>query len=79
MPGHRSAVLCLHVSNRMMYTGGADSIAKGWIKEYGECTRQFKGHGDSVICMKLQLGTRELSYLLPIHIPYRSTLPSTMM
>ena len=41
MSGHRSAVLCLNVSNRMMYTGGADSAAKGWIKEFGEC----KGHG----------------------------------
>ncbi len=57
--GHAGSVLCLVVSNRLMYTGSTDSSAKCWVKDYGECTRTYKGHRHSVICMKLVNGIRE--------------------
>ena len=44
------------VVNRLMYTGSADSSAKCWVTEFGDCTRQYKGHKHSVICMKFHKG-----------------------
>ena len=52
MEGHSNAIICIQVVNRLMYTGSADSSAKCWVTEFGDCTRQYKGHKHSVICMK---------------------------
>jgi hypothetical protein len=59
MDGHTNSVICLLVVNRLMYTGSADGTAKGWVTEYGDCTRQYKGHKGSVICMKFRNGIRK--------------------
>ena len=56
MDGHNNAVICMLVVNRLMYTGSADSSAKCWVTEFGDCTRQYKGHKHSVICMKFNKG-----------------------
>ena len=62
MEGHSSAVLSLLVHNRLMYTGAADSTAKCWVTEFGECTRQYKGHKHSVIVLVFEKGVCELSF-----------------
>ena len=56
MEGHSNAVICLVVANRLMYTGGADGSARCWVTEFGDCTRHYKGHKHSVICMKFDKG-----------------------
>ena len=56
MEGHTNAVICIVVVNRLMYTGSADSSAKCWVTEFGDCTRQYKGHKHSVICMRFDKG-----------------------
>ena len=59
MEGHRSSVICCAVAGRLMYTGSADSTAKAWVTEYGDCTKQYRGHKHSVICMKYYRGICE--------------------
>ena len=56
MEGHTNAAICLVVANRLMYTGGADGSARCWVTEFGDCTRHYKGHKHSVICMKFDKG-----------------------
>ena len=56
MDGHTNSVISLLVVNRLMYTGSADGSAKCWVTEFGDCTRQYKGHRGSVINMKFQTG-----------------------
>ena len=56
MEGHSNAVICMVVANRLMYTGGADGSARCWVTEFGDCTRHYKGHKHSVICMKFDKG-----------------------
>lgn len=59
MDGHTNSVISLLVVNRLMYTGSADGSAKCWVTEFGDCTRQYKGHRGSVINMKFQTGIRQ--------------------
>ncbi len=59
MQGHDSAIISLVVANRLMYSGGADGVAKCWVTEFGDSTRNYKGHRHSVICMKFDKGIRE--------------------
>jgi len=56
MDGHSSSVICLVVSGRLMYSGSADGTAKCWVTEFGDNTRQYKGHKHSVICMRFNKG-----------------------
>ena len=58
MEGHTNSVISLLVVNRLMYTGSADGTAKCWVTEFGDCTRQYKGHKGSVIAMKFSSGIR---------------------
>ena len=44
--------------------GGADSLAKCWVTEFGDCTRQYKGHKHSVICMKFNRGVCTWTFLV---------------
>ncbi len=62
MDGHTNAVLCLLVNNRLMYSGGADSVAKCWVTEFGDGTRSYKGHRHSVCALKFQKGIREFVF-----------------
>ena len=42
MEGHNSAIICIQVVNRLMYTGGADSLAKCWGKNsirFNQCSQ----------------------------------------
>ena len=64
MDGHTNAVLCLLVNNRLMYSGGADSVAKCWVTEFGDGTRSYKGHRHSVCALKFQKGIRESVFFL---------------
>ena len=59
MDGHTNSVISLLVVNRLMYTGSSDGSAKCWVTEFGDCTRQYKGHRGSVINMKFQTGIRQ--------------------
>jgi WD40 repeat protein len=59
MDGHSNAIICMVVASRLMYTGSADCTAKCWVTEYGDCTKQFRGHKHSVVCIKLYKGIRE--------------------
>ena len=59
MDGHTNAVICLLVVNRLMYTGSADGSAKCWVTEFGDCTRQYRGHKGSVIATRFQSGIRQ--------------------
>ncbi len=59
MDGHGNAVICLVVANRLMYTGSADGGAKSWVTEFGDCTRDYKGHKHTVGCMRFHKGLRE--------------------
>ena len=58
MDGHGNAVTCMLITSRLMYTGSADSTARCWVVEFGDCTRQYKGHKHTVICMKCDKGIR---------------------
>ena len=59
MDGHTNSVICLLLVNRLMYTGSADGTAKCWVTEFGDNTRQYKGHKGSVISMKFKNGVRK--------------------
>ena len=59
MTGHENAILCLLVVNRLMYSGGAEGLAKCWVTEFGDATRTYRGHRNSVGCLKFDQGTRE--------------------
>ena len=67
MEGHSNAVICLVVANRLMYTGGADGSARCWVTEFGDCTRHYKGHKHSVICMKFDKGVCTYNIFCVIH------------
>lgn len=56
MEGHTNAVISQLVVNRLMYTGSADGTAKCWVTEFGDNTRQYKGHKGSVINMRFKSG-----------------------
>ena len=56
MEGHEGPVMCLSIVNRLMYSGSQDGTARCWIREFGDCTRIYKGHGHSVNCMKFVNG-----------------------
>ena len=56
LEGHSSAVICLIVSGRLLYSGSADGTAKCWVIEFGDNTRQYRGHKHSITCMKLTKG-----------------------
>ena len=70
MEGHSNAVICMVVANRLMYTGGADASARCWVTEFGDCTRHYKGHKHSVICMKFDKGVCMCAFLFLIFIAY---------
>jgi len=77
MDGHSNAVICLVVANRLMYTGGADGSARCWVTEFGDCTRHYKGHKHSVICMKFDKGVCMFTFLhfcLCLIVPYIMSL-----
>ena len=69
MEGHSNAVICLVVANRLMYTGGADGSARCWVTEFGDCTRHYKGHKHSVICMKFDKGVCMFSFISLFNAP----------
>ena len=56
MEGHNSTIICMVVASRLMYTGSADCTARCWVVEYGDNTKQYRGHKHSVVCMKLHKG-----------------------
>ena len=68
MEGHTNAVICLVVANRLMYSGGADGSARCWVTEFGDCTRHYKGHKHSVICMKFDKGVCMFTFLLLLFV-----------
>jgi WD40 repeat protein len=59
MESHTNSVLCLVVSNRLIYTGSSDGTAKCWVTEFGDCTKTYKGHKHSVICLRFYHGLRK--------------------
>jgi WD40 repeat protein len=64
MDGHTNSVICLLLVNRLMYTGSADGTAKCWVTEFGDCTRQYKGHKGSVIAMKFKNGVCKFPFIV---------------
>jgi WD40 repeat protein len=65
MEGHYGAITCLVMCKGLLYTGSADGTARCWVTEFGDCTRVFKGHNHSVICIKFDQGLGK--YLGTIH------------
>ena len=59
MSGHSNSVLSIVVVNRLMYTGGSDGQAKAWVTDFGDNTRNYKGHRGSITCIKFHEGTRK--------------------
>jgi len=39
-----------------MYSCSADHLAKCWVVEFGDCTRTYKGHKHTIICLHFQDG-----------------------
>ncbi len=62
MDGHNSSILSMLVYHRLMYTGGADMMVKCWTKDFGDCTKTYRGHKHSVICLSLSMGNRKIIY-----------------
>ena len=56
MTGHDGPVICLTVVNRLMYSGSQDGKARCWVREFGDCTRAYKGHKHSIVPMKYHEG-----------------------
>ena len=52
--------------NRMLYTGSSDHTGRGWVTEFGDCTRIYKGQKHTVSAIKYHegLGTSPDSRLL---------------
>ena len=59
MEGHKRAILCMVMANRVMYTGSADVSARCWVREFGECSKLYKGHQNAVVCLKFYKGICE--------------------
>ena len=68
MLGHRNPILCLTANHRLMYTGSADTTAKCWTTELGDCTRVYKKHTHSVICLKFDRGICELQLIFILQV-----------
>ena len=58
--GHRSAIICMSISHRLMYTGSSDGLAKCWVTEFGDNTVTYKGHDLSVTVVKFYKGLRKM-------------------
>ena len=56
---HRSAIVCMHINHRLMYTGSQDGVGKCWVTEFGDNTVNYCGHPMSVTVMKFFKGLRE--------------------
>ena len=56
MTGHRQPVLCLMVKDKLLYSGSQDCTIRCWVRNYGHCSRIFKGHKDSVVSFKIDNG-----------------------
>ena len=59
MEGHKRDILCMVMANRVMYTGSSDVSARCWVREFGECSKLYKGHQNAVICLKFYKGICE--------------------
>ncbi|XP_018018457.1 WD repeat-containing protein 86 [Hyalella azteca] len=56
MEGHSGPVICLTVFNLLLYSGSQDGTARCWVREFGNCTRVYKGAKHAIICVKLHNG-----------------------
>lgn len=59
-------LLIQQVANKILYTGSSDHTARSWVSEFAECTRIYKGHRHTVICMRFYEGLSECQNIFTV-------------
>ena len=53
---HRTAIVSMSITHRLMYTGSQDGTARCWVTEFGDNTVTYAGHTMSVTVIKFYKG-----------------------
>mmetsp|Transcript_23021 Transcript_23021/g.71742 ORF Transcript_23021/g.71742 Transcript_23021/m.71742 type:complete len:353 (-) Transcript_23021:72-1130(-) len=56
LKGHKSAVTCVAISSKRVYTGSEDKTIKMWNLTTGKCTKTLKSHIGDITCLALAEG-----------------------
>ena len=62
IPGHGESVSALLLVNAMLYTGSADAKARCFVTEFGDLTKTYGSHRDTVNSLRFSDGIREWNW-----------------